>query len=115
KYGLWGAGKGAAVGAAIGGAAWGIGRVTGWIRRLPEQPEGLPDPREEGILIRTKPRRGDYGNVEVEPGYARHHKKPLSLGGTDDPSNIVKVPVEIHRQPHPGREVIEAPLGTIFY
>jgi len=66
-------------------------------------------------MVRTEPRRGDYGGVFVKEGYARHHIKPLSLGGTDTPDNIVQVPIDIHRQPHPGPEVRNAPVGTIFY
>jgi hypothetical protein len=109
-----GAAQGAVVGGTIGAAAWGVGRTTGWIRPLPKQPKGLPDPRQ-GLLIRTEPKRGDYGGVAVKPGYARHHIKPLSLGGTDTPNNIVELPLEIHRQAHPGPEVNRAPIGTIFY
>ena len=112
---VYGGISGAVVGGAIGGSAWGVGRATGWIRPLPKQPEGLPDPRTKSIMVRTEPRRGDYGGVFVKEGYARHHIKPLSLGGTDTPDNIVQVPIDIHRQPHPGPEVRNAPVGTIFY
>jgi RHS repeat-associated protein len=108
-------GLGAAIGGAITGAAWGIGRAMERIRPLPEQPEGLPDPRSKGLLVRTEPIRGDYGGVPVKPGYNRHHIKPLSLGGTDTPDNIVDVPIDIHRQLHPGPQVTKAPPGTIFY
>jgi RHS repeat-associated protein len=111
----WGAGQGALVGGIIGASAWGVGRATGQIRPLPKQPEGLPDMRSKGILIRRKPPRGDYGGVPVKPGYARHHIKPLSLGGTDTPDNIVELPIGVHRQPHPGPAVTKAPYGTIFY
>jgi len=107
--------SGTIVGATIGGAAWWVGRVTGPIRELPNQPEDLPDPRSKGILIRTNGKRGDYGGVEAEPGQARHHIKPLSLGGTDTPDNIVKVPIDVHRQLHPTPAVIKEPVGTIFY
>jgi len=111
-----GAIEGAIIGGVIGGAAWGVGRSAGWIRRLPEQPEGLPDPRSKGLLIRTKgPAKRQYGGVPVKPGFARHHIKPLSLGGSDTPDNIVEIPMEIHRQPHPGPDVTRAPVGTIFY
>jgi RHS repeat-associated protein len=110
-----GAAQGAVVGGAIGAAGWGAGRLGGQIRPLPEQPEGIPDPRSKGVLVRTEPVRGNYGDTEVRLGFARHHIKPLSLGGTDTPDNIVKVPLGTHQQAHPGAEVNEAPLGTLFY
>jgi RHS repeat-associated protein len=102
-------------GGIIDGAAWGVSRATGQIRPLLEQPRGLPDPRSKGLLIRTEPTRGDYGGASKKSGYARHHVKPLSLGGTDSPDNIIDVSIDVHQQPHPGHAVTSAPHGTIFY
>lgn len=116
--------RGATTGAVIGGslsiASWGVGQLSGKWRPLPEQPEGIPDPRTQpGTMVKSYAKRADlnvtYGNVEVTPGQARHHIKPLCLGGKDDASNIVKIPENIHRQPHPGTAVKSAPGGTIFY
>lgn len=115
----YGAARGGAVGAlaggVIGGAAWGVGRAGGVIRELEGYPETLPDPRQ-GLMVRTKrPDNVTYGGTTAKPGTARHHQKPLSLGGTDTPGNMIDVPMEIHRTPHPGQSVKNASMGTWFY
>ena len=115
KSGLQGTIQGAVAGAAISGAGWGIGRATGRIQKLTGYPEDLPDPRKGGILIRTEPGERTYDGMKIKPGYARHHIKPLSLGGRDVQSNLKYVPESIHRQAHPGLQVKNAPMGTIFY
>lgn len=113
------AGSGALAGGVFGGlagaAGHGIGRLTSKIRPLPEFPAGLDQP--EGLMIKVGGRSPDlqYGSQEVQPGYHRHHVKPISLGGMDTADNIKMVPVKIHRQPHPPLAVREAPTGTIFF
>ena len=120
--GLW---KGAATGTVIAGASWGIGRVTERIVPLKGYPEHMTDPREKGILIRTKPGEREYGGMPAKPGYQRQHIKPLSLGGRDVPSNIEYMKNELHstnpalgggpQNAHPGQYVNSKPMGTIFY
>ena len=120
--GLW---KGSATGAIIAGGSWGIGRVTERIVPLKGYPEHMTDPREKGILIRTKPGEREYGGLPAKPGYQRQHIKPLSLGGRDVPSNIEYMKTELHstnpalgggpQNAHPGVYVNSKPMGTIFY
>lgn len=112
--GVDGAWKGAAFGTAVAGAGWGIGKVTGRIQKLEKYPEDLPDPRQ-GIMIKTKGPDRTYDGMQVRSGYARHHAKPLVLGGRDVQSNLEYVPEGIHRQAHPGPIVKAANYGTIFY
>ena len=107
--------KGAVAGAIFSGIAWAGGRATEMIVPLKDYPKGLPDPRSKGLLIKTKPNRGDYGGVLTKEGYARHHVKPLSLGGRDSRSNMALIPVEVHRAPHPGPYINSKPIGTLFY
>lgn len=113
--GFHGAMKGAVAGAIFSGIAWAGGRATEIIVPLKDYPKGLPDPRSKGLLIKTKPNRGDYGGVLTKEGYARHHVKPLSLGGRDSRSNMALIPVEVHRAPHPGPYINSKPIGTLFY
>ena len=110
-----GALKGGALGGIIGGAAHGFGRLTGQIKPLGDYPEGLPNP--DGLLVRTAVDRSNinYGSETIIPGMARHHIKPLSLGGPDVSSNITHIPIKIHSAPHPSHSVINAPTGTIFF
>lgn len=110
-----GALKGGALGGIIGGAAHGFGRLTGQIKPLGDYPEGLPNP--DGLLVRTAVDRSNinYGSEAIIPGMARHHIKPLSLGGTDVSSNITHIPTKIHSATHPSHSVINAPTGTIFF
>lgn len=108
-----GALRGAAYGAAGGAAGWGVARASGMIRPLREYPDNLPRPR--GLLVRTRPGERTYGGVPVQPGSARHHVTPLSLGGPDVPSNLEYVPMPAHRTPHPPTSVKTAPMGTIFH
>lgn len=120
--GLW---KGSVTGAVIAGGSWGIGRVTERIVPLKGYPEHMTDPREKGILIRTKPGEREYGGLPAKPGYQRQHIKPLSLGGRDVPSNIEYMKTELHstnpalgggpQNAHPGAYVNSKPMGTIFY
>lgn len=120
--GLW---KGSVTGAVIAGSSWGIGRVTGRILPLRGYPEHMTDPREKGILIRTKTGAREYGGLPAKPGYQRQHIKPLSLGGRDVPSNIEYMKTELHstnpalgggpQNAHPGAYVNSKPMGTIFY
>ena len=120
--GLW---KGSVTGAVIAGSSWGIGRVTERIVPLKGYPEHMTDPREKGILIRTKPGEREYGGLPAKPGYQRQHIKPLSLGGRDVPSNIEYMKTELHstnpalgggpQNAHPGAYVNSKPMGTIFY
>ncbi|RMH13537.1 MAG: hypothetical protein D6698_13875 [Gammaproteobacteria bacterium] len=112
-YAVRGALRGAAYGAMGGAAGWGMARASGMIRPLGDYPENLPRPR--GPLIRTLPGVRTYGGVPVQPGSARHHITPLSLGGRDIPSNLAHVPLPDHRMPHPPMSAKSAPLGTIFY
>ena len=114
--GLDGTWKGAAAGTSIAATGWGIGHATGKIQKLEKYPEELPNPRR-GIMIKTHADRTDinYGDKPIEPGYRRHHIKPLNLGGCDVPSNIEYVPNDIHKLPHPGPVVRDASYGTIFY
>lgn len=108
-----GALQGAVYGAAGAAGGWAAGRASGLIRPMTDYPEELPRPG--GLLVRTKPGERTYGDIPAEPGYARHHVKPLSLGGRDVASNIEHVPLQQHRIPHPPQSVRNAPLGTIFY
>jgi len=85
----------------------------------------MTDPREKGILNRTKPGEREYGGMPAKPGYQRQHIKPLSLGGRDVPSNIEYMKNELHstnpalgggpQNAHPGQYVNSKPMGTIFY
>jgi len=108
-----GALRGAAYGAAGGAAGWAAGRASGVIRPMKDYPGNLPKPG--GLLVRTQPGQRTYGDMPVQPGAARHHVTPLSLGGRDVPSNIEYVPMGQHRTPHPPTSVRDAPMGTIFY
>jgi hypothetical protein len=111
-----GGGRGAALGAGLGAAFYGVGWASGKWLPLPKQPPGISDPRTRGTLVRTpRPENLTYGEVETQPGFNRHHVKPLSLGGSDTPDNIRMIPMEIHRLPHPGPSVNQAEPGTIFY
>lgn len=122
-----GAWKGGLFGTAVTGAAWGVGRATGRIVKLKGYPEELPDPREgnSNMLIRTKPGKRTFDGVKPEGGYARHHVKPLALGGRDVKGNIKQIPIELHitnpargggaQNAHPGSYVNSKPYGTIFY
>jgi hypothetical protein len=110
-----GALQGGVLGAAMASGSYALGTATTKIRRLTQWPEGLERP--EGLMVRTRVDRVDlsYGQHEVQPGLARHHVKPLSLGGTDTAGNVQMVPTAIHRQPHPPLYVTQSPPGTIFY
>jgi RHS repeat-associated protein len=112
----WGAAKGAGFGVLIGAGSFYAVRAVGNLKPLPDQPEGLPDPREGGLLVRTRADREEisYGGAEIQPGYARHHVNPLSLGGTDTRANIRMVPVEVHRQHHPAGDLSDR-AGTFYY
>jgi len=136
--GLTGIGKGVVGGAAISAAGWGVGRATGMIKPLKGYPDHLPDPRQKGIMIKTKAydspnsipkplrpfksllsyRDQRYDGVTGGPGDRIHHIKPVSLGGTTTKGNLTPVPVELHSGPgnmHPGSYVKQQPIGTIFY
>ena len=131
-------GKGVVGGVAISAAGWGVGRATGMIKPLKGYPEHLPDPRQKGIMIKTKAydspnsipkplrpfksllsyRDQRYDGVTGGPGDRIHHIKPVSLGGTTTKGNLTPVPVELHSGPgnmHPGSYVKQQPIGTIFY
>ncbi len=110
---LLGTARGAATGGAIGAAGWGVGRAGGLFRKLPDQPDIVD---KKGLLVKTKrPASEDvsYGNEPVKPGFARHHKKPLSLGGADTAENLEYVPLGKHRQNHPVG-VQNDPYGTLY-
>ncbi len=111
-YARSGALRGAAYGSAIGATGWAAGLASGKIRPMRDYPKSLPKP--EGLLIRTKPPERTYGGEPIQPGFARHHRTPLSLGGRDVSGNIEYVPLDIHRTPHPPNSVRSAPMGTIF-
>ena len=111
---LQGGARGAVIGAVIAGGSHYAARAGGILKKLPDQPAGLQDMRGRGILVKTDREVRSYGGVEVQPGMARHHIKPVSLGGTDHPSNISQVPVEIHRQPHPAG-LPPGNYGTFYY
>ena len=136
--GLTGAALGAGQGASIASASWHIGRWTGKIQRLKGYPEHLPDPRQKGIMIRTKAYKSQgeigrllkpfksllsyrdegYDGVTGQSGYAIHHVKPVSLGGTTTRDNLVPIPIELHAgsgNAHPGPIASRQPEGTIFY
>ena len=138
SVGLKAGGMGSLGGAAIAGGAWGVGRGAGMIKPLKGYPEGLPDPRHKGVLVRTNAydsqddipmlmrpfkkflsyRDLSYDGVRGGPGKAVHHIKPVSLGGTTTKGNLLAMPVEQHSGPgnmHPGSYVNRQPYGTIFY
>ena len=96
--GMKGAMTGAVVGAVTGAAVFGAANVTGLIKPF-DHPNELPKPH--GALIKTNAQNRGYGGFATEPGTARHHVKPLSLGGSNSASNIQRVSIEIHQaNPH---------------
>ena len=109
--------KGGFLGGILGVSAHGLGRLTSKIVPIKPDVEGLP-PVPDELLVRTaRPAAADikYGDQPTQPGLIRHHVKPLSLGGTDQPSNIAMVPKSAHAASHPSSEILKAPIGTIFY
>lgn len=109
-----GAFVGAFVGAVGGAISFGIAsagkNILPGIKSL-DYPKELPKPK--GLLIKSQITK-DYGGYPVKTGYARHHITPNSLGGSNNPSNIVYVAEAIHRIAHPPPSIRFDPTGTIY-
>ena len=137
--GFRGAVGGAIMGAGIGAVGHGVGRSAGKIKKLPvgsdkgDYPAPVYDKaKPKGAMVKTKVYRDeqgnryvrelngdfhkvDYGGMDSKEGFARHHKKPLILGGTDTPDNMVYMDNTTHRLAHPGTKINSDPIGTFYY
>jgi hypothetical protein len=136
---MGGMARGALFGAGFASLGWGAGRLAGWIRPLPLQPQSLPNYRTGAggqirfgsiqqrwgllrrlmhghLMVRTnRPDTVTYGGLTQVSYSRRHHVKPLSLGGADHRTNMIIMDVGPHAPMHPTASVRTAPLGTMFY
>ena len=137
--GFRGAVGGVIRGAGIGAVGHGVGRMVGKIKKLPVGVDRGHYPQEvydkanpKGAMVKTNVFRDDrdnryvrdwkgklhkvnYGYMNERDGFARHHKKPLVLGGTDTPDNMMYMDNATHRLSHPGTKIKSDPIGTFYY